>query len=378
MKSSRHAWIVALSAALFLSGLGWLLSAAEPNANDWSSLDLRRHRLEVVRGMNVEDANGEKIGRLKDLILDARLAELKYGIIGSGSFAGLGSQRKIVPAHALSLGTAKRNTLALEAVRSVWKQTPTFKRGNLVRLQDPNWVRQLSRLYPKPKLAVGTNSLPTPKESPHPYRHTNSTRKVYFASELIGLPLVNGSRERLGDVIDLLIDFDSQKLPLAVVASKLGSGPSQDFVLPLACLRFVPDQNLLVNLDGTSFERARTFDLAHWKSMETGRALVYRYDDRRADNSGRNVRDRQASSATSFDQSNYESDRRLTQLIRQAIVNSRELSLTAKNVKVITIEGKVTLRGPVRTQAEKEHIERTASQIAGASQVANQIEVIGD
>ena len=51
------------------------------------------------------------------------------------------------------------------------------------------------------------------------------------------------------------------------------------------------------------------------------------------------------------------------------------LSFTAKNVKIITINGKVTLRGPVKTDQERAAIEAAAKQVAGATQVDNQIEV---
>jgi len=51
------------------------------------------------------------------------------------------------------------------------------------------------------------------------------------------------------------------------------------------------------------------------------------------------------------------------------------LSFTAKNVKIITVDGKVTLRGPVKSEAERSAIEAAARRVAGAAQVDNQLEV---
>jgi osmotically-inducible protein OsmY len=51
------------------------------------------------------------------------------------------------------------------------------------------------------------------------------------------------------------------------------------------------------------------------------------------------------------------------------------MSVNAKNVKIITQEGKVTLRGPVKTEEEKQKIEKIASDVAGADKVDNQMEV---
>src|ERR1700738_3854393 len=65
------------------------------------------------------------------------------------------------------------------------------------------------------------------------------------------------------------------------------------------------------------------------------------------DNTGNNVRDRNSMTVTPLDQSESESDRKITQKIRQAIVADDSLSTNAKNIKIITVKGIVTLRGPV-------------------------------
>ena len=65
------------------------------------------------------------------------------------------------------------------------------------------------------------------------------------------------------------------------------------------------------------------------------------------DNTGRNVRDRSGATLTPGDQSESEADRTLTQQIRRAVVADDSLSTNAHNIKIITINGVVTLRGPV-------------------------------
>jgi hyperosmotically inducible periplasmic protein len=93
------------------------------------------------------------------------------------------------------------------------------------------------------------------------------------------------------------------------------------------------------------------------------------------DNSRINARDKSASALTPMDQGTSEGDRKITQQIRQAVVKDGSLSFTAKNVKIITINGKVTLRGPVKTAAERSAIEAAAKNVAGAGQVDNQLDV---
>ena len=94
------------------------------------------------------------------------------------------------------------------------------------------------------------------------------------------------------------------------------------------------------------------------------------------DNTGRNVRDRGGDTVTSGDQANNKADLNLTQQIRKAIMADKSLSTNAKNVKIITANGVVTLRGPVNTPQEKTTIETKAQNIAGANNVDNQLEVI--
>ena len=95
------------------------------------------------------------------------------------------------------------------------------------------------------------------------------------------------------------------------------------------------------------------------------------------DNTGRNVRDRSGTTLTPGDQSESEADRTLTQEIRRAVVADDSLSTTAKNVKIITVDGVVTLRGPVNSPHEKQVIAAKAQQIAGVNKVDNQLEVKG-
>jgi len=94
-------------------------------------------------------------------------------------------------------------------------------------------------------------------------------------------------------------------------------------------------------------------------------------------NSGKNVRDRGSGSITPFSQSNNRSDIEMTRQIRRALVADKSLSTTARNVKVITIDGTVTLRGPVNSEYEKTVVANKAQQVAGAGHVNDQLEIAG-
>jgi osmotically-inducible protein OsmY len=95
-----------------------------------------------------------------------------------------------------------------------------------------------------------------------------------------------------------------------------------------------------------------------------------------ADNTAVNQRDQSNNTLTPGDQGNTDADRAITQKIRQEVVSStNNYSMVAKNIKIITVNGKVTLRGPVDNDGEKTGIDGIAKSVAGGGNVDDQLEV---
>ena len=97
-----------------------------------------------------------------------------------------------------------------------------------------------------------------------------------------------------------------------------------------------------------------------------------------ADNTGKNVRDRDTRTVTPPDQGGNASDRELTAAIRRSIVDDDSLSTNAHNVKIVTVDSVVTLRGPVDSAAEKAAVAAKARQAKGVKRVDDQLEVETD
>ena len=96
------------------------------------------------------------------------------------------------------------------------------------------------------------------------------------------------------------------------------------------------------------------------------------------DNTGKNERDRNASEVTADQQKENPADLELARHIRQALIKDKSLSTYAHNIKVIAQNGVVTLKGPVKTEQEKQSIEAKAAEVAGgAEKVKSEIEVTG-
>lgn len=94
-----------------------------------------------------------------------------------------------------------------------------------------------------------------------------------------------------------------------------------------------------------------------------------------ADNTGRNKMEQGDVRQNAGDQSNASDAVDLTARIRQAITADDSLSMDAHNIKIITENGKVTLRGPVASEAERRKVEAIAKKAAGSQTVINKLDV---
>ena len=96
-----------------------------------------------------------------------------------------------------------------------------------------------------------------------------------------------------------------------------------------------------------------------------------------ADNTAQNKVDQHGTMPEPMDQGTSETDMTITTVLRKAITSDETLSMNAKNVKIVTRDGVVTLRGPVETNAERAAIEAAANAVSGVRRVDSYLEVTG-
>ena len=96
-----------------------------------------------------------------------------------------------------------------------------------------------------------------------------------------------------------------------------------------------------------------------------------------ADNTAQNKVDQTGTVPDPMDQGTSEVDMTITTVLRKAITSDQSLSMNAKNVKIITRDGVVTLRGPVESTAERAAIEAAANAVSGVRRVDSYLEVTG-
>ncbi|HEV2694462.1 MAG TPA: PRC-barrel domain-containing protein [Verrucomicrobiae bacterium] len=231
-------------------------------------------------------------------------------------------------------------------------------------------------------------------------RHMHRAELGYLqrASKLKGLTVKNLQGDSVGTIKDFAVDLGAGRIVAVIISTGgfLDMGNELSAVPP-SVLRYNGDHDG-VEFDTTkdSLANAPHFKADQWPDVgqpdyEYGVYRAYRVNPYfstnsyrnsyrnngmvDADNAGRNVRDRDGRHLTPMDQGNNAEDIRITAQIRKEVVANKGLSVNAKNVKIITLNGQVTLRGPVNTVDEKNTIGDIATRIAQAGNVDNQLEV---
>lgn len=243
---------------------------------------------------------------------------------------------------------------------------------------------------------------------------------VVRVSDVMGLEVKNLQDEKLGKVNDLAIDVASGRIVEVIVSTGgvLGVG-STLLAVPPSAFHYDHEAKVL-HLDRSreSIKGLPPFDVSQWDThfqssnvVEVYRsygvtpyfvrgsgngidpqAAIYRGEpagnrlnsgqaNRRGDaadidNTARNLRDKEGNTLTAGDQGNSPGDIAITADIRKAVMARDGLSVNAQNVKIITINGRVTLRGPVNSEEERTIIGDIAGGVVEASAVDNQLEVM--
>jgi hypothetical protein len=205
----------------------------------------------------------------------------------------------------------------------------------------------------------------------------------------MGTSVNNLQDEKVGNVKNFIVDLSCGRIVAVIISSGGYMGMDGELsAVPPTALRYNTEHDSL-QLDTSKEMLANS---PHFKSNEWpdfnqagyagGVYHAYKVEpyfstdaNAEPDNTTRNVRDRDSSMLTPLDQGNSQADIDTTAQIRKEILATDGMSMNAKNVKIITMNGHVTLRGPVNSEDEKHQIGDIANRIAQSSNVDNQLEV---
>jgi sporulation protein YlmC with PRC-barrel domain len=212
---------------------------------------------------------------------------------------------------------------------------------------------------------------------------------VQKASKLTGTSVSNLQDEKIGTVKNFIVDLAAGRVVAVIVSSGGYMGMDGELsAVPPAALRFnVEHDTLQLDTSKEMLANSPHFKANEWPDFNQpgyagGIYHAYKVEPyfitdapTSVDNTRLNVRDRDSRTLTPLDQGNSQADVDTTAQIRKEIIADAGITTNAKNVKIITLNGHVTLRGPVNTADEKGRIAEIADRIASAGNVDNQLEV---
>jgi sporulation protein YlmC with PRC-barrel domain len=369
-----------------------------------------------VIGTTVKNNQDEKLGKVEDLAVDVESGRIVQVILSSGGFIGIGDTLTAVPPEALHCDVAHK-VLRLDADKEKLKGAPKFAASNWAENSDSNHLAEVYRYYGQepaftfirsgdavvegqPSANGSTNTVAThQREGTWEKNHfANGSQcmipesrlgQIQKATKLMGLPVKNLQDEKVGNVENLLVDLPSGRVVAVIVSSGGFLGINDELsAVPSTALRFTPDRDTLqLDVSKETLSNATHFKGNQWPDFsQPGYAVgIYRAyhvepyfatnETAQADNTARNIRDRDDRTLTPLNQGNSQADLDTTAQIRKEIIAANDMSTDGKNVKIITIDGHVTLRGPVNSAEEKRVIGEIAERIAHTGNVDNQLVV---
>jgi sporulation protein YlmC with PRC-barrel domain len=404
------------------------------NGNAWSNQRVAQvcpqlkgaSKASDIIGMAVKNYQGEKLGKVEDLAVDVESGRIVEVILSAGGFLGMGTTLTAVPPAAFNCDT-NNHYLQLDASLQKLKAAPKFDASDWDATTQSNQVSEVYGYYGDQPYFVAingywitnadgsvSNNLPRNMDGSVNTQGARSMDTVHNieisgtntveamdyswsklgyvqkARDFMGLPVKNLQNQDIGKVDNFIVSLPSGRIVAVVISSGGFLGMDGELsAVPPASLSYDSDRGTL-RLDTSKETLANSphFKADQWPDFgqPAYASGVYRAYNVKPyfntnmnyapDNTALNVRDRNTNNVTPMDQGSSQADINTTAQIRQEIVADQNLSVNAKNVKIITLNGHVTLRGPVNSADEKTHIAEIAGRVAQASNVDNQLDVI--
>lgn len=233
-----------------------------------------------------------------------------------------------------------------------------------------------------PLTALAENEKQSEVISPVP--GTKVSADSWRASQVIGLNVKNAGDDIIGEVEDLVLDMKDGEI-LAVIISSGGFLGIADTLsaVPVSSLRYDDAAKAFkTNLTKKQLGEAPQFKSDTWPDYNdaTSKESLRSYRDAiggdvtAPDNTAQNEKEMRKDSVSPTDQGNSEKDIQITKDIRTSLMDT-DLSFNAKNIKIITRDEKVSLKGVVESDAEHQAILKIAKNHANSGKITDELKV---
>lgn len=213
-----------------------------------------------LMGRAIHDSQDQKIGDLKDMVVDLESGHVLYGIVSAGGFLGIGDELTAVPPGAFTSSSEQKLTMNVD--KEKLKAAPRFTKDYDSKPGDPEFVKQIHQHFGQ---SMGWEG---------------SFNNVHKASEVIGMNVKSVSDQKIGDIKDLGIDLPAGRVTFAILGAGgfVGVG-EKDYVLPPNAFTLGSDKKSLVSdMDKEKLKNSPQFN-NNWTQLSDRRfaAQIYQY-----------------------------------------------------------------------------------------------------
>src|ERR1041385_8977594 len=248
-----------------ISGLFFLIAGVAARAQNAAPYEpLHNSQFKVLRGMTIENYDGEKLGTLKDFVLDPHSGRAEFVIVKSSGIGPFAKQR-VAPAIGLSLQSVKERTLSLDVTVVRWTKAPVFEKKNLKDFGSPGKQQEIAAFY-----HFSPSLVPTGRKGP---QENPPNKKLTVASDVLGKEIMDESQRRLGKICDVLVDTTTGREAFILFSTKNAQGSRDSFAISLKSLLEMTKDHIIVHVRQKDLAAAPVF---RWRQASD--SIVYRYD----------------------------------------------------------------------------------------------------
>jgi sporulation protein YlmC with PRC-barrel domain len=337
-------------------------------------------RADKIIGREIKDAQDQKIGHVKDLAVDLQNGRIVEVIVGTGGLLGMSERYVAVPPSAFTCDPSTKTLRLDNADKTKLAEAPEFKLSQWDSNVGQPQVTEDYRYF-------GQNPYFAAEVRPEHASETGTQLgQVQRADKIIGTTVHNMQNERLGRVSDMVVDLHSGRVVEIILSSGgfLGIDNELSAVPPQAFHQGNEADTLALDTSKDALMNAPHFKSSEWPNLDDQQYTsgVYHsynvpayFDRSNPDNTAQNAVDRNGNTLTPTDQGTSKEDVAITRQIREQIMATQGLSVNAQNIKVITLDGRVTLRGTVNTPEEKRTLDDIAAKVTNQGNVNDQLMV---
>jgi sporulation protein YlmC with PRC-barrel domain len=307
---------------------------------------------EVV-GKQVYDSSGDRIGSVRDVVLDVENGRYVGVLVATGGVLGIGETKKVVPPGALSNSTQPR-ALILNMDESKFRNAPTFELSKRVGPPDAARVAEVYHYY-------GQKPYFSPVVTPVPAnRRANAPEQLGFVqrgANIRSLTVENLQGDVLGNVAGFReLERDTNSIKGIIISPDNFAVVNK--IVPPQALRYNPQKTRLqLNDNDLPFSQAPVFAFAGGtRVLEEPPVLP-------------------AAPTPPVVQGSSDRDKNITMEIQKKILADGSLSHYARNVQVGTVRGQTTVRGLVESPKERAQIAAYAAEVVGPRNISLDLEV---